>query len=297
MGWPWQRPAPVKMDPDAHLGMSYAEIFGQQQLHVQLVLIVAVHAVSHFLLRRYPGPFARPKNDDDKEAPKMKSLTYIAHYAPFLVTFACMAVYGCWLWLTNEELADPAFDRTWGAHEGAKALVTSMLAIQLYDVPVSLAIPELRVFTFVAHHCVVLTLAIAALRFQAFLYYGVYFMGVIECSTPLLALVDAFRDFPRLAELLPVVNELSRVGFAVAFFTVRIFGWVGVSVCFWIDALKLFKEGAPRHQLPLYIVLTWLVAHAGLTLLQWHWGIKIAKAAFAMALGDNSMREKEAQGA
>lgn len=53
------------------------------------------------------------------------------------------------------------------------------------------------------------------------LYFGVYFLGVIELSTPLLAFVDFFRDYPSLAK--PgtaggVLNEIVRVGCATRVF-------------------------------------------------------------------------------
>ncbi|KAJ1445286.1 hypothetical protein M885DRAFT_550408 [Pelagophyceae sp. CCMP2097] len=274
-------------DPGAPLGLSFGEMAALPQLQYQLFAIVAAHAALHLLLTSVPSPFAARAG-------------YAAHYLPFVVCFAAMAAVGCHTWLCDAELAElgaTQAGRMWGSHAGAARLVASMLAVQLYDVPTSCVIPELQSPTFIAHHLVVLFLACAALRYNAFMYYGVYFFGVIETSTPLLALVDGFRDFPKLAEKLPATNEACRVGFAVAFFAVRIVGWVPVSVAFWRDALTLFEPGAARHGIPLVVVAFWLATHLGLTVLQWHWGLKIARAAYAMASGDESQRENEAKGA
>lgn len=270
---------------DEHLGMSWAEIFSIPQLQIQLPAIILVHGLFHFLLTRWKtGPFASRAG-------------YTAHYIPFIVCFFWMAVYGVYLWLYDEQLADPSFDRIWGAHEGATTLVISMLSIQLYDLPISFVIPDLRQVTFILHHAVVLTLAFIALRYRAFLYYGVYFFGVIESSSPFLAMVDGFRDFPKLANKFAVTNELCRVGFAVVFYAVRIIAWVPVSIGFWRDAFRLLSGEVPMHTMPKYIVCFWLFVHLGLTLLQWHWGIIIAKGAYYMAIGDTSARENEAKGA
>lgn len=281
--WPFGKKA-VAVAPDAPLGMTYAEIFAQPQFQYQCVFIVGLHLVMHLVLTKVPNPFSSRAG-------------LFAHYLPFLVTFAGMAVYGDYLWLYDEQMQDPNLDKIWADIPGAKVIVTSMLAIQIYDVPTSFLIPDLRQPTFIAHHIVVLILAFAGLRFRAFLYYGVYFMGVIESSSPLLAMVDAFRDFPKLGQEFPILNEVCRVCFAIVFFAVRIIGWVGVSIDFWRDALSLFAADAPRHGMPLYMVAFWLFIHTGLTILQTHWAIIILKAAYAMATGNHAARANEAKNA
>ena len=103
----------------------------------------------------------------------------MAHYVPFLICFVGMAAYGDYLWLVDGELHS-GFDKTWGFHAGAEAIVVSMLAVQLYDIPVSLSVDDLRVPTFIAHHFAVLYLAVIVLKYRCFYYYAVYFLGVID---------------------------------------------------------------------------------------------------------------------
>ena len=144
-----------------------------------------------------------------------------------------------------------------------------MLAIQSYDTPISMFIPELRQITFVLHHAVVLSLSILSLRYRAFYYYAVYFLGVIELSSPFLAVVDAARDYPKIAEKYPITNEICRVMFAIVFYIVRIFGWFPVSYCFWRDALYLlFNNDAAMHTMPKWVPAFWLFTHGFLTCLQ-----------------------------
>ena len=103
----------------------------------------------------------------------------MAHYVPFLICFVGMAAYGDYLWLADEGLSS-GFDKTWGFHAGAEAIVVSMLAVQLYDIPVSLSVDDLRVPTFIAHHFAVLYLAVVVLKYRCFYYYAVYFLGVVD---------------------------------------------------------------------------------------------------------------------
>ena len=216
-----------------------------------------------------------------------------AHYVPFLVCFVGMAAYGDYLWLCDEGLA--TLDRTWGSHDGARALTVAMLAVQLYDIPVSLSVPDLRVATFVAHHFAVLYLCLVILRFNAFSYYAVYFLGVIETSSPFLALVDAFRDFPALAARYPRANEACRYAFIVSFFLVRVVLWVPCSVAFWKDATALLDADVASHGVPDAVVYSVLALNVALTLLQFHWASLIGKAAHKMLIGDKSGRAKEAK--
>jgi hypothetical protein len=276
----WGTTAP---DPDAPLGLTNAEIFALPQLRFQLAGVVAAHVVAYTIFKRWTkGPFARKPY-------------LMARYVPFVGVFAFQSAYGLYLWLYDADLA--AMDRVWGAHGGARAITTSMLAVQLFDVPISCGAPELSHATFLAHHAVVACLAYFGLRYRAFNYYAPYFLGAIELSSPFLAVVEAMRDFPKLAETFPVTNEVSRVAFAVLFYAVRVVFWVAPSRAFWSDALGLLAAGGPMHATPKAVVYFWLFTHAGLTCLQVWWAFLIAKAAVALVTGDTAARANEAKSA
>lgn len=283
MGW-FSKAAPVP-DPDEHLGMTWSEMGALTQFRVQLPCMLLLHALLYY-------KFSTDKNSYFHARPNM-----MAHYVPFLIAFIWMAYYGAYLWFFDETMNDPTFDKIWGYHPKSELITVSMLAIQSYDTPISIIVPDLRAFTFVMHHAVVLSLSILCLRYRAFYYYAVYFLGVIELSSPWLAIVDAMRDFPKLGERFPAINEVARVIFAVTFFAVRVVGWVPVSIGFWRDALSLLQEDAAMHTMPKWVPVFWLTTHAGLTCLQAWWASLILRAVYAMLTGDEEYRKNEAKNA
>lgn len=243
---------------------------------------------SYLILRRL---FSRPGS-------KFASNPSIAaHGFVFCVPFIYMSSYGIYSWYFDPSLE--AIDHKFGTHPAAQRIVSIMVGTQLYDVPSSILIGGVLASpSFIAHHITVLLLSVFGLHFRFVLYYGVFFMGVIETSTPLLAFVDLFRDFPKFAKAFPTANEIVRVLFAIAFFSVRIFLWIPPSIAFWGDCIEALKGPAEDlHAMPKFIIVFWLLVHAFLTTLQWHWGSIIAKAVYAMIIGDESARANEAKGA
>ena len=138
-----------------------------RRLQYQLLFLAAVHGACSKLFSTYATGAFQAKS------------AVMAHYVPFLICFVGMAAYGDYLWLADEGLNE-GFDKTWGFHAGAEAIVVSMLAVQLYDIPVSLSVDDLRVPTFIAHHFAVLYLAVVVLKYRCFYYYAVYFLGVVD---------------------------------------------------------------------------------------------------------------------
>ena len=139
-----------------------------RRLQYQLLFLAAVHGACSKLFSTYATGAFQAKS------------AVMAHYVPFLICFVGMAAYGDYLWLADDALGGENFDKTWGFHAGAEAIVVSMLAVQLYDIPVSLSVDDLRVPTFIAHHFAVLYLAVVVLKYRCFYYYAVYFLGVVD---------------------------------------------------------------------------------------------------------------------
>ena len=271
----WRKaPPPPVHAPPAYLGMSYASILTDPVTLTVLAIMLTVYLALRFAFARNGSWFStRP--------------AFAAHGFTFCLPFVYLATMGIYHWYGDPSLA--VIDRTFGVHPAAKTMSLVMVGTQLYDIPSSILIGgELASPNFVAHHITVLTLCFFALHYQFLLYYGVYFMGVIELSTPLLVFVDLFRDNPKFAQAFKLTNELVRVLFAVAFFAVRIVLWIPASLSFWTDALDLLATDDPasRHGLPVAVIVFWLIVHLGLTCLQWHWGIMILKAVYYMAIGD-----------
>eukprot|EP00634_Sargassococcus_sp_CCMP2135_P005925 CAMPEP_0198647246 /NCGR_PEP_ID=MMETSP1467-20131203/2567_1 /TAXON_ID=1462469 /ORGANISM="unid. sp., Strain CCMP2135" /LENGTH=293 /DNA_ID=CAMNT_0044382863 /DNA_START=24 /DNA_END=905 /DNA_ORIENTATION=- len=276
----------VVEEPLDYLGMPFAEIL----LHPRALWVSIGMSVAYLLLR---STFTRAGSKFAKD-PAMG-----AHGLVFSSPFFYLAGKGIALWYFDDDVAK--MDTLFGAHPGVSLLILTMVGVQLFDVPSTLLIGgSLATPTFIAHHLTVLWLSVMSLHYRFALYYAAYFIGVIELSTPFLAFVDLFRDFPKFAEAWPATNEVVRVLFALAFFFVRIVNWIPVSVAFWREALGLLFRTGPHGvsaPIPDYVILVWLTTHLGLTLLQWYWGTKILKAVYAMLTGDDAARAHEAKGA
>ncbi|KAJ8610342.1 hypothetical protein CTAYLR_003856 [Chrysophaeum taylorii] len=280
--WVKKAPPVVETINPEPLGIPYAEVFTDP-----IVLVVTIAMTAIFLVLR--KLFGHPKSMFASNPP------IAAHAFTFMLPFVYLAIRGLNIWYFDDSLH--RIDRRFGDHSGGRHLIAVMIGTQIFDIPSSILIGgPLAAPNFVVHHVVVLSLAILALRYRFAFYYGVYFMGVTELSTPLLAFVDLFRDFPKFALKFPNTNETVRISFAIAFFWVRIISWLPISVKFWSDAFGMLADTLPRNALPKGVLYLWLVVHTFLTILQ-HWGIKIAKAAYLMAIGDKSAREIEAKGA
>lgn len=69
-----------------------------------------------------------------------------------------------------------------------------------------------------------------------------------------------------------MVNEISRVVFAVSFIIIRLIMWPYVSYDFWIGSFDLLKTGKAHSN---FVVAFFLFANLFLTGLQFLWGSKI----------------------
>lgn len=236
-------------DPDEWYGKSLGETFGSRHFQVQLVAMMGMHAALYSYFK------GNPQSAFHANPNKM------AHDVPFLIAFVCMAIYGTKIWLTDEDYHKT--DATWGYHEGAETIIFSMLAIMVYYTPISLYLRHHA--TFVLHHAAAVSLSILSLRYRAFYYYAVYFVGIIESIQPFLAVVEAARDYPKIAQKYPITNEACRVLFPIVFYIVRILGWFPMSYYFWRDALCLFNENAAMHTMPKWVPAFWLFTHGFLT--------------------------------
>uniref|UniRef100_A0A7S3K1K0 TLC domain-containing protein n=1 Tax=Aureoumbra lagunensis TaxID=44058 RepID=A0A7S3K1K0_9STRA len=280
--------------PTSYIGRSYGEIYSDP-----IVIGVCGGMTIMYLILR--------KVFSERGSKFARNPSLAAHGFTFCAPFIYLSSMGIRYWFFDDSLM--TMDRTFGYHQGAERIALVMVGAQIFDIPSSLLIGgALASPTFIAHHITVLWLATQAIHYQFVLYYGFYFLGVIELSTPLLAFVDMFRDFPKFADMFPITNEICRVLFAIAFFSVRIFLWIPASICFWKDALDvLFNFATNASKIPFsaeqpptvpkYVIFFWLFVHAGLSSLQWYWATKILRAIYAMAIGDKSQRENEAKGA
>ena len=128
------------VDPDAHIGKTSAEILALPQLQIQFACIVLVHVLAYVAFSRKDSYFHSRPNIIAHYIPRGSGARALRARAPsfaargrstrarsrrFLLSFIWMASYGDYLWLFDEALADPGFDRIWGYHGGAEKIVSA----------------------------------------------------------------------------------------------------------------------------------------------------------------------------
>ena len=160
-----------------------------------------------------------------------------------------------------------------GVHDfyaGGNQAATVQVVFQIYEIACALAVPRLRgkFGEMYVHHFTTLLLAYLAIHYDAFLYYGVFFLGVTEVSSIPLALVDLFKQFKPLAARYKTTNARAREVFAAFFIVFRTFYWPVVSFYFWRASLKALQEGTAKAD---WVVYTFLTVNVLLTSLQFFW--------------------------
>lgn len=206
-----------------------------------------------------------------------------AHQCVVFAPFVFLAGGGTWMWFFDKAFAD-AFseDKVYGNYAPAQTLVIVMLAFQMWDFVVTLAVKELRQFQHVAHHGTCILLASIALMNgpNGFLmYYAPYFFGVSEISSCPLAFMDLFKYSKELTLAFPNTFEAIKVSFAVLFLGFRCCYWPFVTYDFWSTTLK--------STAPWYLLIFWYICNAGLTFLQYFWGYLIVKGIIKKFKGGN----------
>lgn len=178
------------------------------------------------------------------------------------------------------------------------------MALQVYDVPATALIKDIRSPVMVAHHFTVAFLCSMVLyphlipfrvdgrEQDAWAnYYSIYFLGVCEISTiPLIVydLIKRLKATKAKYHWLQSVNEVVKPMFAISFLIFRVFYWPFVVVGFWTDLFNMWDEA---HN---YLVfLAYLAGSAFLTCLQVHWGFLIIRALYGVITGKGDPDEED----
>jgi hypothetical protein len=135
----------------------------------------------------------------------------------------------------------------------------------------ALLINDLYSVAFVGHHAS--TALLSWFVMGPFVhYYALFFIGVAEVSNMPLTVVDACKAFKPLRKIVPTLNTLSRLSFAVSFVVIRIVWWPIVSFGFWQLSLEALRTGSAKNSA---VVGVFLVGNVFLTGLQFLWGAKL----------------------
>lgn len=150
-------------------------------------------------------------------------------------------------------------------------LIAPMISYQFWNFLLCLFNADLFDPAMIGHHLVTGSLA----------YFGLapylhgrasFFFGAAEWSNVPLTFVDIFKYFPDLKNRFPMVNEVSRVLFALFFIVLRLIIWPYISYDFWIGSYDLLSTGKAHSN---FVVAFFLGANFFLTFLQFFWGSKI----------------------
>lgn len=133
----------------------------------------------------------------------------------------------------------------------------------------------------VLHHTATGVVVILALH--PFLHtYAAFYVGLSEISTVFLCIVIAFqkdRGVELLAKKYPLFDTLNGILFALLFVCCRVILWSYYTWYFWFDCLEILSNNTV-HSVP--VVMWYLFANTGLTILQVYWLNTILKAVFEM---------------
>ena len=195
--------------------------------------------------------------------------------AGLLVTYVGVAgTYGWWEMTNNPESEFNSLlsDRFYGKSQFFEDhLMTPMFSYQVWNTVLCFFLNDLYDWFFIGHHTT--TGALAFFGKNPYVhYYGLFFFGIAELTNIPLTFVDVFKYFPKLKAKFSVVNEISRVIFAVSFIILRLIVWPVISVEFWKGSINLVQTGEAHSN---FVVLFFLLANIFLTGLQFLWGSKI----------------------
>jgi|TARA_B110000208_G_C11606255_1_gene371944 hypothetical protein len=197
-----------------------------------------------------------------------------AEYLSFLfisgtvVTFSATLAYFKW----SDIQSIPEEQRLYASIPEAQLLASVMLGYQIYNFAMCFILPKDNgKFENYCHHFSTALLSYFVMGPYVH-YYAFFFIGVAETTNVPLTIVDACRAFPRLREMYPTVNTLSRGLFAVSFLVIRVCWWPYVSYSFWLLSIELLKKGGGHN---VFVIYSFLFGSVGLTLLQLVWGSQI----------------------
>ena len=238
--------------------------------------------------------------------PALLHSTDATHFIPILaelvifVPFCYAAYHGTILWLFDEQIssmhAGSYVDRLYSLSQPAWELNRFMVGFQLYDLCSSALEPSLRKAEHLAHHSSTMLTAMGGAAFGGpyFTFYSAFFFGFTEVSSVPLAFVDLFRQLPKLANLFPIFNELSRTLFAVSFLIIRVgcFPYLMVTK-WWPDVAAAYSAGDVRC--PGYTFAWMIFSSTFLTFLQLFWGYKIIRVVLKGNLGGKDQAAAKAE--
>jgi hypothetical protein len=199
----------------------------------------------------------------DDGASTCRRADLIAYKVTAMICMFYMGLMGTYNWYFSKplhQLKTPE-DRLFGFSEQADAQNIAIFCYQVWDLAVSVTIPEHREGIFLMHHLLAAITAFCSLEFQMVPYYSVFFGGCSELSSIFLVLADTDQMFPLVAKNYSNVVLASQALFTLSFTYFRVFGWIYHSFPLWKDVVSCIKSGSSERHRPgktqfLYVFLT-----------------------------------------
>mmetsp|Transcript_12529 Transcript_12529/g.27071 ORF Transcript_12529/g.27071 Transcript_12529/m.27071 type:complete len:345 (+) Transcript_12529:193-1227(+) len=161
------------------------------------------------------------------------------------------------------------------------------IGYQLWSIPVGIWLVNEHSAMLAHHVCVMIVASMSAFFTNGFRYFTPFFYGLIESSSVPLAVMNAFRGNPQLAQRYPKVSQMSRNVFIISFFTVRFVLWMPQIIDYLrIAAMLFFTCRTTTCQVG--CAMSWISA-VGLTFLQLLWATKIVRGLVRLASGGGSV--------
>jgi hypothetical protein len=149
---------------------------------------------------------------------------------------------------SSSSSSSPEEQRLLGYWEAAEYQNVAILCYQIWDLVVSLSIPEHCQPIFLLHHVLAGLVAYWSLRYQLFGYYSIYYGGCSELSSIFLVWTDVTDMFPMVgssssstttttaAMVVGSIVQVSKVLFVITFIYYRVIGWIfQVGIPLWKD--------------------------------------------------------------
>ncbi|CAJ1954660.1 unnamed protein product [Cylindrotheca closterium] len=234
----------------------------RRQIEVTLLLMAICYSVMVSLnIPIAPNAELCPENEVSCERPDL-----VAYKITSFIVMSYMGTMGVRNWYFSKEVHDASKgtpeDRLFGYLKAANNQNVANLSYQIWDLCVSVYIPEHREPVFLVHHFLAGMTAFCSLEFQMVPYYSVFYAGCSEFSSIFLVWAD-LKDFIPVKEGSPLDTFIFACGalFSITFFCFRIIGWIGYSFPLWKDVIHVTKTGSAAKHRPgkerfLYFFLT-----------------------------------------
>jgi TLC domain len=194
--------------------------------------------------------------------------------------FIVCGLYGIYVFHFDRSLPQSSTnDRLFGYHPLAAEITKLNLAYQIWDILISLTIPENCGWIMMIHHCVAAYLSYSGLSNNMMGYYATFFLGISEVSSIFLVLLDCAKYYEPTAIGFPFVQLVALASggaFVVTFTLYRVILWWPTSMRLFHDVYSETAAGTPSQMRALR---TWLVFNIPMGCLQLYWlGIILDKA-------------------